>query len=874
MSNPFKNLKFLIIALFSAVFFSLPLFASAACTATNKIEFIARDPGGSFIPAVKVEVYKQQLDANGKPKPTTRMASVTASASLGTANLSFKNSLDSDTYVIKVQSIAKDNASYWYYDNVLTCGQGVRIEKTLSGIKFTLRDGDGNLLTNTKFNVYSQLYDSSGKPLKEKKELLTSLSTGYSGQATAYLPQGSIRSLGYALSDHYTIELARTTGKSYYYNIAVSDGKLTSLDYYLSSLKVRLQDISGAAYPNGTAVEIYAQDIDANNQPIKGARLGSFNIGDNGYGTYEINAGIYALAVKGKTGQYQYFYNIEAEEGRVTEHTLVPDQAWAPSSGVCSTASNFNLVLRSYANDSVTGLKFELYEQTTDAYGIPIAGNKVGGGTFNSSGRFTLSLKPDPRKMYAIKIWDKRSDIGEFWFFDALRFVCGSDRTVIKELPILKIILRDMNGALEKNYSFSLYMQKFDADNNPVIETNALVASLRTSNSGSASAYVSPYNTYSNGQTGIYAISAKDANGNTKSFYNIKISPDKDYTFESTFGGLNGEFRDAQEKLLPGRTLYLYEQKSLGGYLSLGQKLFAFKTNNNGAFQFEYPSGTYAITSTDDLGRDNIFWNINVGTSNNYKKLNASLINFSFSTSQSKSMANSASLQLYSLTGKGGTYYRGEQIGTVKLVNNNASLSLAAGAYLASYTGTSNQTFGQAFYAKNGSIYNVNIAPSSKYLVTSKKSFYLPGADSNVASANSSSPVNNDNSSSLSSNISTRLKGKILLQVQDKGQAWYVNPVNGKRYSLGRAEEAYNVMRSVALGVSNANFTAIENNPRAWSQLAGRILLKAEDSGKAYYFDPSNLTLYFLGRPEDAYNVMRTRGLGITTADINKIAIN
>ena len=49
------------------------------------------------------------------------------------------------------------------------------------------------------------------------------------------------------------------------------------------------------------------------------------------------------------------------------------------------------------------------------------------------------------------------------------------------------------------------------------------------------------------------------------------------------------------------------------------------------------------------------------------------------------------------------------------------------------------------------------------------------------------------------------LKGRILLQVQDKGQAWYVNPLDNRRYYLGRPDDAFLVMRSLGLGVSNAD---------------------------------------------------------------------
>ncbi len=109
------------------------------------------------------------------------------------------------------------------------------------------------------------------------------------------------------------------------------------------------------------------------------------------------------------------------------------------------------------------------------------------------------------------------------------------------------------------------------------------------------------------------------------------------------------------------------------------------------------------------------------------------------------------------------------------------------------------------------------------------------------------------------------------MQVEDKGQAWYVNPTDGKKYSLGRPEDAFNLMRKLALGISNDNFAAVEKNPSAWKNLAGRILLKTEDSGKAYYFNPDDLKLYYLGRPADAFNVMRNLGLGITTGNLNTI---
>jgi len=117
----------------------------------------------------------------------------------------------------------------------------------------------------------------------------------------------------------------------------------------------------------------------------------------------------------------------------------------------------------------------------------------------------------------------------------------------------------------------------------------------------------------------------------------------------------------------------------------------------------------------------------------------------------------------------------------------------------------------------------------------------------------------------------TNLSGRILLQVQDKGQAWYVNPVDDKRYFLGRPQDAFELMRSLGLGVSNSdinNFKVL-----APQRLAGRILLQVEDKGQAYYVSPIDSRLYFLGRPADAFSVMRSQGLGITNSDLQKISL-
>lgn len=123
----------------------------------------------------------------------------------------------------------------------------------------------------------------------------------------------------------------------------------------------------------------------------------------------------------------------------------------------------------------------------------------------------------------------------------------------------------------------------------------------------------------------------------------------------------------------------------------------------------------------------------------------------------------------------------------------------------------------------------------------------------------------------ISASLSDRLSGRILLQVEEKGEAWYVNPINEAKYYLGRPADAFAIMRKLGLGISNKDYIAF--NGYAPSRLAGRILLKVEDHGEAYYVNPLDLKMHYLGRPSDAFAIMRGLGLGISNANLRQIGI-
>jgi len=121
------------------------------------------------------------------------------------------------------------------------------------------------------------------------------------------------------------------------------------------------------------------------------------------------------------------------------------------------------------------------------------------------------------------------------------------------------------------------------------------------------------------------------------------------------------------------------------------------------------------------------------------------------------------------------------------------------------------------------------------------------------------------------SELANRLKGRILLQVESRGEAWYVSPKNSQRYYLAGGEDAYQIMKTLGVGISNKDFAKIKTDSNFRKKFIGQILLQVESHGEAYYISSNNRYNY-LKDGAAAYKVMRELGLGIKTSDLEKIA--
>jgi len=169
---------------------------------------------------------------------------------------------------------------------------------------------------------------------------------------------------------------------------------------------------------------------------------------------------------------------------------------------------------------------------------------------------------------------------------------------------------------------------------------------------------------------------------------------------------------------------------------------------------------------------------------------------------------------------------------------------------------------------------NINIVNAHKAI-----SQAFTDNEKKTGSAINPTPIATDPATGDAKNLQNKLKGYILLQVESHGEAWYVNPVDGKRYYMKDGATAYEMMRKFGLGITNTDLGKLpqenqrNNNPSLVNKLKGKILLQVQSLGEAWYINPKTGFRYYMKNGEAAYNLMRNYSLGITNKDLEKIPI-
>lgn len=592
---------------------------------------------------------------------------------------------------------------------------------------------------------------------------------------------------------------------------------------------------------------------------------------------------------------------------------------WLPFGAKADTCEVVLGARDSLSGNFISNVRFELWEQANDLNNNPKPNKSLGSATSDkilgkATIKYTCSSEPK-----AVKVSVLGKDLTDYWYYN----FSGSDS--IFSLSGLRVIYRNGDGTLRKNVRFDIYTQKYDADYNPVKEKQDFLGSFDTGETGSYVLYIPQGSVRSlDRRKNDYYVIETTVNGVKMTDYDLFVKDSAISEKEYIVSGFKISAYDSRGDVLPERTnIELYEQKpDVDGVEKLGKRLANFQVDIQGFAIYDYIAGTYALVLKDSAGQQNIFYD-NVIFPEKQTELNLKI-----NTTQvyvlresGQAMPVGTEFAIYSLAERDGAYYKDKQVYKGKTTQYGyGDLSLASKPYLAVYSNSANKStisYGTVFTPKNGELNKINIKASASYVIKDGQKFSIKSSGSTVVSTG------------VNSALSRRVAGKVLLQVEDRGQAWYVDTRTLKRYRLETGDDALRVMRKLGVGISNADLDKIPGgvilaglldsdgdglpnsqemiwntdpyvadsdgdgyrdateilagySPNGTKRLntdtkfaarnLGRIFLQVEDRGQAWYINPSDGKRYALADGETALAILRAFGLGISNSDLNQIS--
>lgn len=119
-----------------------------------------------------------------------------------------------------------------------------------------------------------------------------------------------------------------------------------------------------------------------------------------------------------------------------------------------------------------------------------------------------------------------------------------------------------------------------------------------------------------------------------------------------------------------------------------------------------------------------------------------------------------------------------------------------------------------------------------------------------------------------------KMKGKILLQVGSRGESYYVNPDDRKRYYLGASLAGYKLFKSFSLVLADEELMEYLYIEKKFpDEFDGRIVRGLDNKEKYYYIHPDINESHEFSRPKELREVIETVALGIDNKHLRMIEV-
>jgi len=682
-----------------------------------------------------------------------------------------------------------------------------------AGLTVTVNDYNNQVRKGARFSVFEQVADANGQ-VNAGQVLASGVTDQVNGSATVSF------NLTEGLSK-YAVKVVNPTFDGFdfwYFNqVSLTCDQTAQFTARLSAVKLRVTNYQGLLQKN-VKYTIYGQEKDFNGDPVVGKRVGASEIGQTGEDIIYLpdpsrapgldNAANYLLEIKNSKGLKFYQYNISPTDGQL----LAVNYRFS------------DMVVR--AHDAVTGaalpnIRLNLFERLPDEIGGYKPGRQLDVLTTDENGEAYYQY---PAGNYILQFTKTSGEKASFYdivikaedrvTFDLNLTDYAPAKCAIKST--LKLSFRDSTDKTIGNLSFNLYEEQLNADGEVIAGMKIGSGQIDSNGLGKLDFSPQPAKQY------LLQVCDKSYAVGCFWFKHLNFDCADNLTYGAKLGSAEIILRNDRGQLLPGQKFKIYLKA-----VDVDGKTIIDKNQSVGVFTIP-AGGRYRLYLAD-------------------RKLNGDELSYLLTTD-----------------------YNRQEVFTefASASQSNTVLEYVVGD------------------------------PLKAYRV--------------------SQPLN--------------LRGRILLQVEGRGEAWYINPKDNKRYYLGRPTDAWRVMQKLSLGATNVSLNKIKVNldllpaadqdtdgdglPDVWeqglltnplatdtdgdgfddltelrhdfnpsgpgslsfdknlaSQNAGKILLQAEGRGEAWYVNPLNLERYYLSRPSDAFAMMRSLALGITNVNLNKIAV-
>ncbi len=695
-------------------------------------------------------------------------------------------------------------------------------------VSMVVRNQVGDFVPNVNFAIYVQVFDADRNP-KPDKQVATGKTAANTGIGIANFK---------AEDPAYAIKVwdpsATASGMYFYNELPQACGQTVEKVINLSGIHVVLRDSQGMLR-NNTGFKLYTQKYDVDGDPIKDQLVASLNTGSTGQVTTYLTdkarsmdgvfSGYYVFESPGVQGGIFSQYNIKVEEKKTTD-------------------INFKFSDIAFTVKDAAGVPFpsgsevKIYEQKLDLDGEKIFGSLIKRITTNDkgvavfeypAGTYAASIlggDGQTYKYYDLKVVDQERKSIPLQTTD--NYMPGGD--LCSEKSFVNVVPRSAAGDIIPGLSVSLYKQNIDANGVPISGAKAASAKVGANGVAALSFYPDPRLSYI---LNIYDKAEKT--GEFWWFDNIKFVCGEDKEINKTLSDIKVIIRDASGKLVPNQSFSIYAQKYDVDGNPMKEKsalVKALKTAGDGS-AIIYVAGDHPYNP------------LKKGIYAFYlKKVNTEYLKYDIEVSAGEETVFEYSLPAAAVSGDNsddntddGTYTPLARTGSLLQRLKGYILLQVESHGEAWYVDNTSQ---KRYYMKNGPIAydmmrkfglgisdvdlaKIPIGVDARLQEDDTDSDGLPdkmeealGTDPYDSDSDDDSfpdgdevkngydPTSADTTKvSINASLANRLLGNILLQVESRGEAWYLNPKDGKRYYMKDGDSAYEIMRFLSLGITN-----------------------------------------------------------------------